>query len=263
MAPPTKKARTAAKGKVSIATTTGVKKQTKGKQPVQKKPAAPPADVSDEDAGGDEDDDLDLDENEDASDEEEDGAQIGGLDDLSNSDEDSFDDDDDELDFDNSDDEEGLQQQQNNKRKRADDPDAFATAMSKILSSHLKAHTRSAPILARNKTSAATLESAKLEAKARRALALERRALLDKNHVVDILPRDEASARGVLEYEKALRKVAQRGVVKLFNAVRVSQVKADEARDEGMRRGVVGVDKRTQKVAEMSKTSFLDLIKKG
>ncbi|GAO49106.1 Rrp15p-domain-containing protein [Saitoella complicata NRRL Y-17804] len=262
MAPPTKKARTAPKGKISVATM-GVKPTKPGpaKKPVQKKAAAPPSDVSEEE-DADEQDDLDLDEE--ASDEDG-GAQIGGLDDLSNSDEDSFDEaSDDELDFDNEDDEAAhAQQQQNNKRKRADDPEAFATAMSKILGSHLKAHNRSAPILARNKTSAANLESAKLEAKARKALSLEKRALLDKNHVVDILPRDEASAREVLEYEKALRKVAQRGVVKLFNAVRLSQLKAEEARDEGMRSGIVGVDKRTQKVAEMSKTSFLDLIKKG
>lgn len=63
----------------------------------------------------------------------------------------------------------------------------------------------------------------------------------------------------VLEEEKRLRKVAQRGVVKLFNAVRGAQVRAEEAR-----KGTAGTRGRVEeKVAEMSKKGFLEMVAGG
>jgi mitochondrial fusion and transport protein UGO1 len=57
-----------------------------------------------------------------------------------------------------------------------------------------------------------------------------------------------------------MRKTAQRGVIKLFNAVRASQIKAEEALSQakGISRG-----EREEKVKEMSREGFLNLIKSG
>ena len=73
------------------------------------------------------------------------------------------------------------------------------------------------------------------------------------------------STAAVTEQERRLRKTAQRGVVKLFNAVRVAQVKGEEAARESRRTGsgVVGRGAREEKVGEMSKKGFLDLVAGG
>ena len=61
-----------------------------------------------------------------------------------------------------------------------------------------------------------------------------------------------------MEEERQLRKTAQRGVVKLFNAVRAAQMKGEEARKEG------GTGKRRdERVGEMSKRGFLELVAGG
>jgi len=67
----------------------------------------------------------------------------------------------------------------------------------------------------------------------------------------------------VMEEEKRLRKTAQRGVVKLFNAVRAAQVKGEEASREARAKGLVGQGRREERVNEMSKKGFLDLIAGG
>jgi mitochondrial fusion and transport protein UGO1 len=61
-----------------------------------------------------------------------------------------------------------------------------------------------------------------------------------------------------VEYERVLRKTAQRGVVTLFNAIRASQVKAEEAA-----RGGGTTAEREERIKEMSKEGFLNLIKSG
>jgi hypothetical protein len=55
-----------------------------------------------------------------------------------------------------------------------------------------------------------------------------------------------------------MRKTAQRGVVKLFNAIRASQIKAEEAMGGEGRTG-----EREERVKEMSREGFLNLIKSG
>jgi mitochondrial fusion and transport protein UGO1 len=67
----------------------------------------------------------------------------------------------------------------------------------------------------------------------------------------------------VQELERRLRKTAQRGVVRLFNAVRAAQVRAEEAERDAKRQGVVGMGKREERINEMSKKGFLDLIAGG
>ena len=62
----------------------------------------------------------------------------------------------------------------------------------------------------------------------------------------------------IREQEKKLRKTAQRGVVKLFNAVRAAQIKGEEAARQG---GAAG--RKKERVAEMSKEGFLELVAGG
>ncbi|KAF7191724.1 Ribosomal RNA-processing protein 15 [Pseudocercospora fuligena] len=157
--------------------------------------------------------------------------------------------------------------QARNKKKR-NDPDSMATSMLKILDTKLTASKRANPLLSRSKTPAEAdkqLADAKLESKARAQIRAEKRALEEKGHVADVLglqtPNVDTGA--ILEEEKRLKKTAQRGVVKLFNAVRAAQVKAEEARAEARKEGVVGMKKREERVNEMSKQGFLDLISKG
>ncbi|KXS99302.1 hypothetical protein AC578_6734 [Pseudocercospora eumusae] len=153
-------------------------------------------------------------------------------------------------------------------KKKRNDPDSMATSMLKILDTKLTASKRANPLLSRSKTPAEAdkqLADAKLESKARAQIRAEKRALAEKGHVADVLglqtPNVDTGA--ILEEEKRLKKTAQRGVVKLFNAVRAAQVKAEEARTEARKEGVVGMKKREERVNEMSKQGFLDLISKG
>jgi mitochondrial fusion and transport protein UGO1 len=153
------------------------------------------------------------------------------------------------------------------KRKR-NDPTAFATSMSKILGSKLTTSKRTDPVLSRSKDASAAVKEmseARLEAKAKQKLKDQKLAKLDTGRVKDVLGLEdpEVSTEQIQEVEKKLRKIAQRGVVKLFNAVRAAQVKGEEAAREARMTGVVGMDRREEKVNEMSKKGFLDLIAGG
>ncbi len=164
-------------------------------------------------------------------------------------------------------------QLRSSKKRKRNDPDAFATSMTKILGSKLSTSKRVDPVLARSKTALAAsheLSNSRLEAKAKQKLREERKEQLDKGRVRDVLGLDRAatgneagdgqSVGEIAEQEKRLRKTAQRGVVKLFNAVRAAQVKAEEAGREARKQGVVGVGRREEKATEMSKKGFLELI---
>jgi fusion and transport protein UGO1 len=85
-------------------------------------------------------------------------------------------------------------------------------------------------------------------------LAAQRKALRELGHIEDLSTRNAKD----LEYERSLKKTAQRGVVKLFNAVRASQIKAEEALSQG--KGISRTE-REEKVKEMSREGFLNLIK--
>jgi hypothetical protein len=153
------------------------------------------------------------------------------------------------------------------KRKR-NDPTAFATSMSKILGSKLTTSKRTDPVLSRSKDASAAVKEmseARLEAKAKQKLKDQKLAKLDNGRIKDVLGLEdpEVSTEHIQEVEKKLKKIAQRGVVKLFNAVRAAQVKGEEAAREARMTGVVGIDKREEKVNEMSKKGFLDLIAGG
>ncbi|TKA64392.1 hypothetical protein B0A55_10376 [Friedmanniomyces simplex] len=176
-------------------------------------------------------------------------------------------DDDDDMDSVNGDDSVTSSEALRTKKKR-NDPSAFATSISKILDTKLTTTKRSDPVLSRSKSAAdanKTLADNKLEARARAQIRAERKAALDKGRVKDILALETegVDTGSVLEEEKRLKKTAQRGVVKLFNAVRAAQVKGEEAMREAKREGVVGMTRREERVNEMSKQGFLDLISSG
>lgn len=74
---------------------------------------------------------------------------------------------------------------------------------------------------------------------------------------------EEGKAEKIREDEKRLKKTAQRGVVKLFNAVRMAQVRGEEARKEALGKGIVGAKRKEERVGEMSKKGFLELVASG
>lgn len=180
----------------------------------------------------------------DEDDSEEDAALDESMDDASE---------DDELDIDevSSSEEEAIEP--TTKRKK-NDPEDFANAMSKILASGLSTAKRTNPILARSieskRLDEATLDE-KITEKAKRQLNAEKKLKLEKNHNGTVIgATDEEQAR-VIERERQLRKVAQRGVVRLFNAMRASQTSALTSNST----------KQRETAQETSKSSFLDMIK--
>ncbi|KKA30827.1 hypothetical protein TD95_005061 [Thielaviopsis punctulata] len=158
-------------------------------------------------------------------------------------------------------------------KSKRNDPTAFATSLSKILSTKLSTSKRADPMLSRSidalQASQAIVDSA-LEAKAKKHLKEEKRSAYEKGRVKDVLepkiegmPQVQLSASKSMAEERKLRKVAQKGVIKLFNAVRAAQVKAAEAQKEVRKEGMLGIAKREAKVQEMTKKGFLDLIASG
>lgn len=150
------------------------------------------------------------------------------------------------------------------KSKHDDGSKEFSSAVSAILSSHLKAYDRNDPIMARNKKVLKQNDADKLELKAKRAIHAEKRKLLDKARKRDILPRAQSDSgediRSKLEKESKLRKIAQKGVVKLFNAILSTQVKTDKEVSEQLG-DVKNKQEREQLITEVSKEKFLDLVK--
>jgi Rrp15p len=143
------------------------------------------------------------------------------------------------------------------------DPTAFATSISKILSTKLPTSARVDPVLSRSRTATQTtsdLTNEKLERQARAKLRAEKKEELDRDRIRDVLGIERGEAGQTAEEEKRLRKIAQRGVVKLFNAVRAAQVRGEEAAQEERRKGTIGVEERKKVVNEVSKQSFLELI---
>lgn len=174
-------------------------------------------------------------------------------------------DDDDEEDDDEDDIDGGAKRRPTNKRN---DPSAFSTSISKILSTKLSRSARKDPLLSRSKEAAetgASLANERLERRAKAKLRAERKDDLQRGRITDVLGLNSGQAGEIAEEEKRLRKIAQRGVVKLFNAVRAAQVKAEQAAKEERKKGTIGITHRQEKVNEMSKQGFLDLIggKKG
>lgn len=154
------------------------------------------------------------------------------------------------------------------KVRKRNDPEAFATSISKILNTKLTSTKRSEPILSRSKDAQQAnkeLADSKLTEKARRQVVAEKKAALEKGRVKDVLGLNDpnVSTADTTAKEKDLRRTAQKGVIKLFNAVRAAQVKGEQAEKEAKSQNVVGMAQREEKVKEMSKQGFLDMITGG
>ncbi|KAL1644603.1 pre-60S ribosomal particles component [Didymella pomorum] len=233
-----------------------LKAQPKHKMTIPAKvaPADPAHDASpseDDLAGGDDDDDDDEEEEE----EEEEGSELEA--------------EADEFDIEDSDsDVSETSTAAARKVKKRNDPDAFATSISRILNTKLTSTKRSEPILSRSKdaqTANKELADSKLNEKARRQILAEKRALRERGRVKDVLGLNDTavSTAEVTAKEKELRRTAQKGVIKLFNAVRAAQVKGEMAEQQSKDANLVGIAKREEKVKEMSKQGFLDMITGG
>ncbi|EEH33207.1 rRNA processing protein RRP15 [Paracoccidioides lutzii Pb01] len=153
---------------------------------------------------------------------------------------------------------------QRKKFSKRNDPTAFSTSISKILSTKLPRAARADPLLSRSRATLQTtsdLANEKLESRARAKLRAEKKEELERGRIRDVLGVETGDAGEMAEQEKRLRKIAQRGVVKLFNAVREAQVRGEElAREERRKRGIVGMAEREKAVNEVCKQGFLDLI---
>lgn len=169
-------------------------------------------------------------------------------------------------------------------------PAHFAASLSTILSSKLTTSQRADPLLSRSVDAAATARAKNdslLEIAARRKMRADKAAGKEKGRVRDVLgtgtgndtgvgaemdSKERALSAGkstgqdeesVQETERRLKRTAQRGVVKLFNAVRAAQVGAAEAGEMSRREGTVGVERRKERVDEMSRKGFLEMLSGG
>lgn len=127
------------------------------------------------------------------------------------------------------------------------DPTAFSTSISKILSTKLPTSARADPVLSRSKAAAqasSDLANERLEQRARSKLRAEKKEEQEKGRVRDVLGIERGEAGETAEEEKRLRKIAQRGVVKLFNAVRAAQVRGEEAARAEQKKGTIGIEER-------------------
>lgn len=154
--------------------------------------------------------------------------------------------------------ENGPNNNSNNKKKAGSE--SFSRAITAILGSKIKAHSAADPILIRNKKPAKELEDQKLEAKAKRALAAEKKNAREKNHIKRVIPEDETKLHAYLEHEKTLKKTAQKGVVKLFNAIRAAQ-KGTQDTLTAHKKGQVVKSLDKEVANNLSKEQFLDLIR--
>ncbi|KAI9308864.1 Rrp15p-domain-containing protein [Cunninghamella echinulata] len=133
---------------------------------------------------------------------------------------------------------------------------AFSEAMTNILGSALTGGDRKQPILARSKGVERKIEDEKLEYKAKKMLSAEKKKIKNQGRIIPDYT--------TFEYEKRLRKVATRGVVKLFNAIRTQQKVTEVAVQEATAtRGTQLAKEKAKNVSTMSKSSFLDLLKSG
>ncbi|KAI8818359.1 Rrp15p-domain-containing protein [Fimicolochytrium jonesii] len=122
----------------------------------------------------------------------------------------------------------------------------MANAIGKILAADLGGKDAQRPILAKQKHIERQIDNDKLEAKARKIISAERKQKADVGHVT--------LDHSTTDYEKRLKKVATRGVVKLFNAIRVAQKTAEETKLEG-------IQKNKDAAPVITKNTFMDMLK--
>jgi hypothetical protein len=152
---------------------------------------------------------------------------------------------------------------------QSEDGEGINHGISSANRTKLSQSARKDPLLTRSKEAVQVskdIANERLEKRARAKLRADRKEDLERGRVKDVLGLTTGDAGQTAEEEKRLRRIAQKGVVKLFNAVRAAQVKGEEAAREARKEGTVGFANREEKVNELSKQGFLELIngkKKG
>ncbi|KAJ2489813.1 pre-60S ribosomal particles component [Coemansia sp. RSA 2050] len=136
-----------------------------------------------------------------------------------------------------------LATKRNTKRGKTADADEFSNVLAAILAQDSR--DANAPIMAKDRTRENQIREELINYRARKALVDEKRQLLNKDRVIPTLEN--------FDYERKLRKVATRGVIKLFNVIKAQQTELTHITKTPTTR--------TEKVAEMSKSKFLDLLK--
>ncbi|KAJ2875573.1 pre-60S ribosomal particles component [Coemansia aciculifera] len=131
----------------------------------------------------------------------------------------------------------------NTKRGKTADAEEFSSILTAILAQDSR--DTNAPIMAKDRTRENQIKEELISYRARKALVDEKRQLLNKDRVIPTLEN--------FDYERKLRKVATRGVIKLFNVIKAQQTELTHITKTQTTR--------TEKVAEMSKSKFLDLLK--
>lgn len=153
--------------------------------------------------------------------------------------------------------------------KNDDGSEQFSSAMSAILGSHLKQYDRIDPIMARQKKALEQIEQDKLDEKARKLLSREKKKFLTKSRKSEIIPEnitEDNTVQKLLEQEKKLKKIAQKGVVRLFNVITTTQLKTERQVTEKLAssniKSIIHKEKEQSKlISEVSKETFLDLVK--
>ncbi|WWD17558.1 hypothetical protein CI109_101999 [Kwoniella shandongensis] len=129
------------------------------------------------------------------------------------------------------------------------------------------------PILALSAHKPPTKASVSLEAKAKKQVKVDKLEKEDKARVKDVI--EGWAEGGGQEFERGLRKVAQRGVIKLFNAILLASKNAEEAttslsaqaklkpdgpKNKKEKDNILG---RGGKEDVLTKETFLDMVRKG
>lgn len=169
------------------------------------------------------------------------------------------------------------------------DPAHFSATLARLLANKTPGSGKSSsganvdPVLARSAEAAASSREAAeagLDAAARRKLRAEKKEKLEKGRIRDVLVpshanavagkegQDETTVAQLIATETRLRKTAQRGVVKLFNAVRQAQERAAavqraSAGVDGLSAGLVGRTRKEENAIELSRDAFLGMINSG
>ncbi|ANZ77740.1 BA75_04378T0 [Komagataella pastoris] len=146
--------------------------------------------------------------------------------------------------------------------KSTDGSKKFSKAVTSILDSKLKAYDRKDPILARSKKGIKKLEEEKLEKKAMRLILQEKKDRLKHARNEHVLPTNDDNVRAIIERERFFKKIAQKGAIRLFNAILATQVKTHKTMED-TRTEVLGHDARKRVMTEVSKDNFLDMIQRA
>ncbi|KAJ9061348.1 pre-60S ribosomal particles component [Entomophthora muscae] len=125
--------------------------------------------------------------------------------------------------------------------------DQFAATLAHLISQEPGSLGSQAPVLSKARDAATKIEEGRLDYKARKIVAAEKKKILEKDRI--------KCSPLTLDYEKKLRSIATRGVIMIFNAMQTQHRVADL--------DTLARPSEKAEVAKMSKASFLSMLKSG